>query len=269
MRWANDGLALAYALAWDEADGSRLVELGTTDGYSQQLVDTVVARPAGVEPTLPPEPPMPPEPGFAILDILGYDRAAGRLVVIPVGGQEHRAWVGTYDLRNGNFKKQGWPPEVTSPQVVALSPDMGLLAVAVPHRLWIYQAEDLSAEGVQVEFLEGTHAAWLSWSPDGRHLAHLLSEGETPGLEVSPALGLWIWEAGDNRSHQAVSALSPEATLLGWTADGSAVVLITLDGITRQRAMIMVDLEGRTRSIPLPESIRELGWLGAAWRMEP
>ena len=70
--WSNDGSTLAYAVAWDEADGSRVVELGFTDGYEQRVVATVQARAAGPTPT-PLEPMAEPQP-LCQLAILGFDR---------------------------------------------------------------------------------------------------------------------------------------------------------------------------------------------------
>ncbi|RLC64517.1 MAG: hypothetical protein DRI48_07590 [Chloroflexi bacterium] len=81
----NESSRLAYAVAWDEPDGSRLVELGLIQGLDRRAVGTV-ARPAGPTPTSPSIPPVEPGPGFANLKILGYD-IHDRLVVTPVGCQ--------------------------------------------------------------------------------------------------------------------------------------------------------------------------------------
>jgi hypothetical protein len=51
LRWANDSSVLAYAVAWNEPDESRKVELGVTDGHQQTVVDTLTARPASPAPT--------------------------------------------------------------------------------------------------------------------------------------------------------------------------------------------------------------------------
>ncbi|MBC7264603.1 MAG: PD40 domain-containing protein [Chloroflexi bacterium] len=262
--WSTDGSTLAYAVTWSGPDGSRKVGLGITDGYEHRVADTLIARSAGPTPTLPPEPPMPPEPGFASLRILGFDLVAGKLLVTPVGGQEHLSWVGTYDLCKGEpMRKQPWPTAVVPPLIPVLSPDLTLLAATQPGELQIYRADNIGADWIYVELPAETHVMWPCWSPDSQRLAYLLNEGATPGLDVSPALGLWVWESKSNQARQLLPAVSPEAVLRGWTADGQAVVLEMLDGISRQVTVSLVEVDtSRSRLIPLPQDSRVLGWIG-------
>jgi hypothetical protein len=272
LRWSRDGSALAYAVAWEESDGSRMVELGTTDGYRQTVVETLVARPAGPTPTPPPEPPVPPEPGFAMLEILGFDRLAGRLVVMPVGGIEGKSRMWAYDVRRRErLWEQPWPTAVSPPTVPVLSPDLAWLAastgtpLAVSGMLQVYRTDRIGVDRTYVELPTGTHATWLSWSPDSQRLAYLLNEGAAPGLDVSPSLGLWVWEAETGQVRQVASVISPEAALHGWTADGQALVLQTLCGISRRVTVSLIDVtDGEATLIPLPEGGRVLGWLGNA-----
>lgn len=264
LLWSSDGSALAYAMAWSEPDGSRMVELGTTDGYQQKVLGTVVARPAGPTPTPPAEPPAPPEQGFDNLHILAFDRAAGRLVTMPVGGQDGKGWIWAYDLTKGQrVQEQRWPTLEVPPLVPTLSSDLAHLAAAVPGSLQIYQADDLDVSPSLVELPAATHATSLCWSPDGQRLAYLLNEGTAPGFEVSPSLSIWVWEADTGLAHQVTPAISPEAMLHGWTADGKAIVLEALDGISLQRTVSLVDVAtGQAKSLSLPEGSRVLGWIG-------
>lgn len=99
--WSDDGQALAYAVAYEDADGARRVELGTLDGYEQRTITTLTARPAGPTPTPPPMPPMPPSPGYTNLLLLGYDPSAGRIYAVPAGGAERFAAVWAFDAATG------------------------------------------------------------------------------------------------------------------------------------------------------------------------
>ncbi|MGQ9600664.1 MAG: TolB family protein, partial [Anaerolineae bacterium] len=264
LRWSTDGSTLAYAVAWNESDGSRLAELGTTDGYWQTTLDTQVARPAGPTPTPPSMPPVPPEPGFANFHILGFDRAAGRLVAMPVGGQEGKTKIWTYDLRRGQRVEQGWPTAVVPPLIPALSPDLALLAAAQPGTLQIYRTEKIGVDRTYVELPTGTHATWLAWSPDSQRLAFLLSEGAAPALDVSATLGLWIWESESDQARSLSLTISPEAVLHGWTADGKAVVFETWDAISGQGIVSLLDVATEQVTLSLPGGTRVLGWVGEA-----
>lgn len=265
LRWSNDGSTLAYAVAWSEANGSRMVELGMTDGYQQQVLDTIEARPAGPTPTPPSMPPIPPEPGFANLHILGLDRGDGRLLVMPVGGQERLGWLGTYNLRQDqSVRKQLWPTAIVPSLIPVLSPDLNLLAAAQPGTLQIYRADEIGADWRYVELPDETHATWLSWSPDSQRLAYLLNEGASPGLDVSPTLGLWLWEAESGEPRLLAPVNSPEAVLYGWTADGKAVILQALDGMSFQVTVSLVDVAtGQATPLPVPGASRVLGWMGS------
>lgn len=276
LRWSNDGSTLAYAVAWSEPDGSRVVELGITDGYQQTKVDALTARPAGPTPTLPPLPPVPPEPGFANLNVLGFDRSAGRLAVTQAGGQERYAAIWLYDTRTGKRtqtiplnQRLALPPDQTGIQELVLSPDLERWAMALPGRLQIERAADLGAGAVQVELPAETHATWLSWSPDGRRLAYLLNEGASPDLVASPSIGLWVWEAETGQARQLTSSITPEAALLGWTSDGAAVLVRTLEGISRRNVLSLVEVKtGQIVPIPWPEGGQIIGWIGE-WSWPP
>ena len=260
LRWSTDGSTLAYAVAWDELDGSRLVELGTTSGYRQVTLDTRIARPAGPTPTPPPMPPIPPAPGFASLAILGFDPFAGRLAVTQAGGEDHHSAIWVYDSWTGR-RVESWPVNVEA-QAMALSPNLVQLAIATSATLQVWPS-GTDASPMVVELPPDTHSTWLSWSPDGQRLAFLLNEGIAPSLDASSSLGLWIWEAERGQARQLLPVISPEAVLHGWTADGKAVVLETLDGISRQCTLSLIDVEtGQIKPISLPENSRVLGWIG-------
>jgi len=262
LRWSTDGSALVYAVAWDEPDGARKVELGMTDGYQQTVLDILVARPAGPTPTPLPFPPVPAEPGFAILNILGFDRSTGRLAVTQAGGQERYSAVWFYDTRaEKRVQTMALPAGV---QQLALSPDGARLAVAVAGALQVYRMDDLGASPpLQVKLSPETHAGWLCWAPDSQRLAYMLYEGAVPDLVASPSLSLWVWEAKTSQARQIAPAAGPEGTLHGWTADSKAVIVELLDGISRQRSVSLVDVAtGRSTSLPVPQGSSVLGWVG-------
>lgn len=261
--WSNDGLALAYTAAWDDPDGSRKVELGIIDGYEHRVVDILVAQPSGVRLPLTPTPPMPPEPGFANLRILVFDQAKGRLAVTQVGSQERYSSIWFYDLRTGRCVET--IALATDIQEVGLSPDMTWLSLASVGKLQLCPL-GTNAPPVEIELPANTHARWLAWSPSSQRLIYLLYEGATPSLDVSPSLSLWVWQVRTGQSHQLTTAVSPEGTLHGWTADEKAAILEMLDGISRKRVVSLVDVvTGQTTSFPLPEGSQPVGWIGNAY----
>lgn len=257
IAWSSDGSTVAYAVAWQEPDGSRKVDLSIADGYETQLVDTVVARPAGPTPTPPSMPPVEPEPGFANLAILGLNRTAGKLAVTQVGGQERYSAVWFYDV--AAQKRVEEIPLPTDVQAIALSPDMTRVAVARKGTLEIWPLQT-DAKPSTVAVPEGTHAAWLSWSPDSAMLAYLVNEGEALGFAVSPTKGLWVWEAANGKPRQLVHQPSPEASLHGWTPDSRTILLQALDAMDMRRSLILVGADtGQASPVALPETALVLG----------
>ncbi len=276
LRWSSDGSTLAYARAWDGEDGARMVELGLTDGYEQRLIDTLLARPAGPTPTPPAMPPVPPEPGFANLHILGCERSRGYLAVTPAGGQARYAAVWLYDLARKARVRELALPQAESIVTLAASPDLAWLAVARSDsertRIELYPllearaAQDSPATKAPrlLRELPSAHVTELHWSADGHAIAYLRLEG-MPGLAVSPGLGLEVARVEAGAVLTVPISVSPEARLHGWTADGLAVLLEALDGISRQRVVSLVDVAtGRATSLPLPEGASVLGWIGEA-----
>jgi len=254
---------LAYAVAWDEPDGGRAVELGVIDDSDRRSV-RIVAREAGLVPTLPPAPPADPWPGFANLRILGRD-ARGRLIVIPVGGQEHFTALWAVDLRTG--WREAAPLDVEA-FAVALSADARWLAVVASGAIHI---RELTADGATalVELPAQTHAGWPTWSPDGQRLAFLVHEGAEPALDVSPARALDVWEVQTGQARRVTSGLGAYPALLGWTADSRAVLVEAFDGQRGELQVSLVDVEtGRRVPWPVPPGCSIVGWIGGApdWR---
>jgi hypothetical protein len=249
LGWSNDGSTLAYTVAWDESDGSRRIELGITDGYEQRIVDRLIGQPAA--------PPSIAKPGLVNLEILGYDRVQGQLIVRPLGWEEVALWV--YDTHSGERSYTLTLPEDTL--IIVLAPHTYQFAIALPGELQVW-ALAAGAEPQRMALPSGTHAGWFCWSPDSRRLAYLLHEGTVPGLDVSASLGLWVWEIEEGRSHPLVQQVSPEAALHGWTTDGAALLLESLEGIGRRHNASLVD--ARTGAIthmpPLCEGCRIVGW---------
>jgi WD40 repeat protein len=145
-----------------------------------------------------------------------------------------------------------------------LSPDLVCLAVGMPGMVQIYRTDNPGEMPVRVDLPPETRATWLSWSPDSQQLVYPLNEGTTPGLDVSPALGLWVWESQTGQARQVISVNSPEAALHGWTADGRMAILEALEGISQQVIISLVDIAtGQSSSVHLPEGSRMVGRVGS------
>jgi Tol biopolymer transport system component len=264
--WSSDGRLLTYALAYEEADGSRMVELGTLDGYRQEVVTVLTARPAGPTPTPPAMPPIPPEPGYANLHLLGFDRVSSTLAAIPVGGRESHSGVWLIDTLSGE-RLTTIPlhqPDQTS--ALALSPDLTHLALChvgsdiVQSRLELY---DVMAEGLTPAVYDlppRSHAVDLRWSPNGASLAYLLAEGQ-PDPAVSPTSGLWLLDVNRMEVRELLQLEKPEARLIGWAPDGKALLAEWLDGLSREQHHQLVNVAtGQAEEIPLPSDADVLGW---------
>jgi len=264
--WSSDGHVLAYALAYEEVDGSRMVELGTLDGYRQEVVTVLTARPAGPTPTPPAMPPIPPGPGFASLHLLGFDRASNTLAATPVGGGESHSGVWLIDTLNGE-RLTTIPlhqPDQTS--ALALSPDLTRLALChigsgtARSRLEMY---DVTREGVAPAVCDlppRSHAVDLRWSPDGASLAYLLAEGQ-PDLAVSPTSGLWLLDVNQMEVRELLKLEKPEARLIGWVPDGKALLVEWLDGLSLKQHHQLVDVAtGQAEEVPLPSDADVFGW---------
>jgi len=256
LRWSDDGLALAYSVAWDEPDGSRHVELGVLSGAQQQtIIDTRVARAAGPTPTPPPMPPASPMSGFAILHIVGFDRADGRVAVTPLGGQDRYSAVWFYGATTAQFAGE----TLVNVEIyeMALAPDQTLLAVSRPGRVEVWPL-GTDAPPMVVELPENTHAAGLCWSTDGQRLAYLVNEGPASGLDAGLTQGLWVWQEGHARQLQTVNQ---QAMLHGWVPGTDEVVLEVLDPVAAQMSLMLVDMEtGVNRPAGVPEMARLVGW---------
>lgn len=259
LRWSADGRVLAYALAYEEPDGARQVELGTYDGYEQRVVTTLTAR-SGPSPT---PPSMPPAPGFANLQLLGHDREAGRILAAPVGGAERYKAIWAFDAATGQQTTFLTFNEPAAVQGLALSPDLTHLAVTLtPARIAIYDLTTPQVAPRTYDVPTGTHPGSHQWSPDGKWLAFLLYEGEAPGLDAMPARGLWALDVAEMQAYEVIQLESPEATLIGWRPDGKAVLVEWLDALSRQRHFQLIDAGSRqVTEFALGEGARVVGWV--------
>lgn len=264
LRWSIDGRILAYALAYEEQEPelARRVELGIYDGYEQRVVTTLAARP-GPAPTPPSMPPAPPEPGFANLQLLGYDREAGCIVAVPVGGGERYKGVWSFDTATGGRRTLLTFNDPAAVQGLAASSDLTHLAVHLrPARIAVY---DLAAPHVAPRTYDvptGTHPGSLHWSADEKWLAFLSYEGEALGLAVAPARGLWVLDVAEMQAYEVTKLESPEAALIGWHPDGKALLVEWLDALSRQRHFQLIDAGSRqVTEFILGEGARVVGWV--------
>jgi len=259
--WSSDSSALAYAVAWDESDGSRMVELGTVDSSGRQVVDTLVGREAGPVPT---PPPLPHQSGFVNLVILAYSHVTDHIMVTPAGGEKRYDALWGY-RPEAPGRQEVFPSLPDDVQALASTPDATRLALARLRQIeiWLLHTD---ASRASVTLPPDTHTSWLSWSPDGLKLAYVVTEGEAPRLEASPAEGIYAWIVQRQESVPIVADLDAWATVLGWTADSKAVLVETyrLSDGRPQRSLIDVET-GQTRTLELPEGARVLGWVGEGW----
>lgn len=278
LGWLADGATLAYAVAWREPDGSRIVELSITDGSWQTRLDTVVAHPPGRTPTPPALPPILPRAGFANLAILGGDRDAGYLVVAPAGGTLRHSAIWVYDLlRIGTRPRELRLPQADHVVSLAPSPDLAWLAVSYAHpeaglgQLVIYPllGEEASGGGLLAEAsrtvaeLVGTHLTDLRWSSDARRLAYVRREG-MPALDAGPATHLEAFHRDTGTTSSVPLSAGAEAALLGWTADDLAVALSVMDptGTGRSVQLVAPDSGHIIRELAVPDDARVVGWVG-------
>jgi len=284
LGWLANGTSLAYAVAWREPDGSRIVDLAVTDGRGKTHLDTIVARPPGPTPTPPLLPPIPAQSGFADLTILGGDREAGYLIVTPAGGTERYSAVWVYDLlRIGQRAKELSLPQPEQIVSLAPSPDLAWIAVSYADpgaelgRLYLYPflGEEASGGGPSVEAprlvkeLSGLHLTDLRWSPDSRQLAYLHREG-VPALDASPVAQLDILFVETGRTTTVTVSHEVGYTILGWTADDRALVLEVMDRLSGEEKVQLIDPgSGQTiHELDVPGGARVLGWIGGIPALE-
>jgi len=276
LLWGKDGLVLAYAFAWDEEDGSRVVETGDVlvDALRRHAMG-IVARPAGPTPTPPSEPGHPPPPGFANLALLGFDQRTGLLAATPVGGAARYAAVWLYDLDDHRRVGEIPLPEPKAIVQLAASPDLRWLAVSHQEGekgvlsvrpLWAHPGDQpVPQEPRVLSRYAGEHITDLAWSPEGRRLAYVRREG-LPRLDVSPAVASEVADlaTGDVLAVRLDGAA--EIRLLrGWTGDGRALVVHVVGGLPEENVAALVDAAtGETVHISLPPGAVPLGWLGEA-----
>ncbi len=271
--WSSDGRGLAYALAYEEADGSRMVELGTLDGYQQEVVTVLTARPAGPTPTPPPMPSAPSLPGFANLHLLGFDRAAGRIYAMPIGGAEGYTALWAFDVETGERVRTIPMEEPEDVLDMALSPDFRRLAVrrvATRPAQAVVAVYDLETGEVMDEITYAlpadTHLSGLYWLPDGTQMVGLLEEETMPGLVATPTLGLWVLDLDQHIARPVVALESPEAGFTGWRHSavpdtGDLVLLWWLDALSREWHYQLVDVAtSQIEDISLPPGADVLGW---------
>jgi len=266
--WSTDGRALAYALAWNEPDGSRTVELGTHDGDERHVVAIVTAR-SGPVPTPPSKPPTPSHPGFAILAVLGYDRVTGYILVTPAGGGERHSAVWGFDTGTGQQTTLLAFDDPGTVEGLVASPDLAYLAVRLtPARIVVYDLAALQTAPRTFTVPAGMYPGDFRWSPDGRWLAFLLFEGNEPGLSETSALGLWVLDTVTMQGREGLSLPRPDApkltsaSLIGWHPGGKTLLLSWYGGSPRRRHFQLVDVDSwQATELALGERARPIGWI--------
>jgi hypothetical protein len=275
LKWARDGADLSYSVSWDEPDGSRLAEIYVHDGYRQDRIVGLTLRSPDQDIHSTPDPSSILGRKYMQVSILSYDRRQGKIALLAAGGEERYGFIQVYNTRNrslvshhilenDHFK----PSESLAIHDLVISPDFTKLAfvndglAGNESGLVVF---DLINE---VPFLThvlpvGVHATWLSWSPDGRHLAFLINEGSGLALDVSASIGLEFLDLESGQISPLPWDVSVESSILGWTQDSKAICVVSHAVIDlSQKVTLFRPQTGDAYFLPVPDNAMVLGWVG-------
>ncbi|MGA9351724.1 MAG: hypothetical protein WBW48_23385, partial [Anaerolineae bacterium] len=195
--------------------------------------------------------------------VLGYDRASGRVWLIPRGQDPAISKVHAYDIER----------LAVSPHIVAVSgygeavasSDLSHLAIAD----YDYEAEQAltrvysllepTAPPVVLRHSKGTLGAHYLWS-QGRLAYVVLSGFLRWGDSPSEADGIWIWEPEAGEPRQVAEATNEDDAPIAWTPDGAwLLVRQTPPGGTPRYAAVPL-AGGESVPMSVPSKAQVLGW---------
>ena len=156
------------------------------------------------------------------VNLLRYDDAVGRVLVIPLGGDATFERADYYEPASGKLLDT---VHIQGEGVAAVSPDGRLLLTeCFPPRSGAQLAlYDLTISGNQRPMTwqhpEATHSVSHIWSPDGRYLAYLLREGRSFS-ETTKGLGLWVLDVATMQARKVLEETCLSSSTVSWTPDG-------------------------------------------------
>ncbi len=253
--WSSDGGALAYAASYDDPQAAFgfAVEVGVIDvekGESQ--VVTTLAEWAGAL-------------------VVGYDRASGKVWLIPRGQDPAFVEVHVYDV-----EQPGSSPRLLSVVgygYAVAAPDLSRLAVMDYEEqalTKVYSLLDPTVPPLVLRHPKGTFGAHYLWSE--RHLAYVALEGAPWGEQTGGADGIWVWKAGAKEPRRVAEATGKDDAPIAWMPDGAwLLVRQTPPGGSPRYAVVPLE-GGEPIRLQVPSRAQVLGWtstLTSAYKPTP
>lgn len=247
--WSTDGRRLAYVLAYEDVSAltfNRSVELGVIDLPSGK-VHKVLTR----------------EDTFG-LNVLGYDAAAQKMIVVPRGGDPGVLGAAVINAETGKtISRVG----IQGDGEVFASPSLDAVGVIR------FDYEQERALSIMVEVKTGRERRLLHpkdtfgvnhlWSPDGRYVAFTLYPGRYYCDRREGDAGLWLWQLG---SGQSVKLDDASLTPLYWSPHGQDLLTQAqgVDGRLGDFYLIAADGSRAKVKLAVPTRAKILGWTAHA-----
>ncbi|MFP3896717.1 MAG: TolB family protein [Anaerolineales bacterium] len=196
--------------------------------------------------------------------LLRYDDRAGKVLLIPQGGDPAFTKAEYYDVESG--ERQRTLPIQGEGEIFA-SPDGRYL---LTERLDPEQGAELSLYDLSTETEEidartwqhpaDSHSVSHTWSPDGEYVAYLLQDGAS-FADSTEGLGLWVLEIASMEAEKVMEEASLSSTVVDWTPDGEYIVGYHR-GTEGESHFYMIRPDGGDRRLlTLPSQGEILGWM--------
>lgn len=209
-------------------------------------------------------------PGLVLADragatILRAEGAQASVLLVAWGGEPTFGEALRYDLATG---QQLATLQIAGQGEIAPAPGGHLAATTLFDpaseltSILVYDlAQDSAPVAYRMPLPAGSHAAGLTWSPDGRRLSYLLREGRAPGEAPGRGRGIWLWELGQDEATQVVEASDPLSGPAAWTPDGRYLIYRLVDAAGAAAYYALDTADGTARRLPLDPDSRILGWV--------
>ncbi len=213
-------------------------------------------------------------PDVAGATLLRYDDAQERVLLIPRAAEGAFSQVDLYDIANRVLVRS---VPVQGEGLAALSPDGTMLLTsgnsAQGSEMLAYSlAGDAPTAPLFWELPAGTRASAFAWSPSGQQAAYLVREGEDVAeRDLSGELGVWVIDMQTMATFRVIAEQGSESGLVGWTPDGSSILIYHSDGADGAHYYTIRPDGGGLRILPVNSESVLAGWLArsAAAPSEP